>query len=508
MRRRQQGAGAGRWVLLGVLVLLLCAACAVAGAVTWVLRAANSAPALSTLQTAQPGRADRGLRLRRQDAAWASSSPTTWSGRFRPTSFRRCSRTRRSRSRTSASTTTRASTTRASSAPRSRTRPRTRPSQGGSTLTMQLVRLLYTQDDTRGGHRRLQAQDQGGEARPRPRGEVLEDMGRRQVPELGPLRDRRRAVGDRRRRGRAAVLRQARQGPDAARGGDARRDAAGTFDLLAHGQPRGHEGAPQRGAGQDGRARDDHAREGADRDGQGPRPAHGQVLPEGPRALRARLRPVRAGQGVRRRQGQARRDEGLHDDRPRQAARGARGDRQHDGQRRAVVGDRHDRPQERRHRRDGLLADVRPLEGQVDVQPRRPGPSPARLVVQDHGADDRAARRREPEHDDLRLTLADEDRHAGVRRPVRDQDLRRRQRRQHEPRARDAALRQLRLHPARGRPRPGQGQGDGADDGHQVQARRLLRRDPGRPRRTASRRWRWRARTRRSPTAATATGRA
>ena len=34
--------------------------------------------------------------------------------------------------------------------------------QGGSTLTMQLVRNLYTQDDTRVGHRRLQAQDPRG----------------------------------------------------------------------------------------------------------------------------------------------------------------------------------------------------------------------------------------------------------------------------------------------------------------------------------------------------------
>ena len=40
---------------------------------------------------------------------------------------------------------------------------------------------------------------------------------------------------------------------------------------------------------------------------------------------------------------------------------------------------------------------------QVEVQPRRPGPPPARLVVQDDGAADRAARGREPELDQLRL---------------------------------------------------------------------------------------------------------
>ena len=49
------------------------------------------------------------------------------------------------------------------------------------------------------------------------------------------------------------------QGPDAARGGAARRPAAGADDLLADAQQGGRQGAPQRGAAQDGRARHDHA---------------------------------------------------------------------------------------------------------------------------------------------------------------------------------------------------------------------------------------------------------
>ncbi len=61
------------------------------------------------------------------------------------------------------------------------------------------------------------------------------------------------------------------------------------------------------------------------------------------------------------------------------------------------------------------------------------------------------------------------------------QDLQRQGRRLDGPALRDARLRQLRLRPARLRPRPGQGQGDGADDGHQVQADRRLRRVAGRP---------------------------
>jgi penicillin-binding protein 1A len=55
MRRRRKGAGAGRWILLGCLVVLLSIGVAAASAVTWVLRAANSAPALSTLKQRNVG---------------------------------------------------------------------------------------------------------------------------------------------------------------------------------------------------------------------------------------------------------------------------------------------------------------------------------------------------------------------------------------------------------------------------------------------------------------------
>ena len=44
-------------------------------------------------------------------------------------------------------------------------------------------------------------------------------------------------------------------------------------------------------------------------------------------------------------------------------------------------------PQQRRDPHDGVVLRLR----QVEVQPRRPGPPPARLVLQDDGADDRAA---------------------------------------------------------------------------------------------------------------------
>ena len=108
---------------------------------------------------------------------------------------------------------------------------------------------------------------------------------------------------------------------------------------------------------------------------------------------------------------------------------------------------------------------------QVEVQPRRPGPPPARLDVQDHGADDRPAEGRQPAVDQLRLEAAE------VRRPAvgadRDQDLRRQLRRLDEPRAGDAEVRQHHLHAARARPRPARGQADRLRHGHQDAPRRL-----------------------------------
>ena len=52
---------------------------------------------------------------------------------------------------------------------------------------------------------------------------------------------------------------------------------------------------------------------------------------------------------------------------------------------------------------------------------------------------------------------------------------------QHEPAARHAGLRQLRLHPARDGPRAGRGQADGARHGHHVDAQGLPGRDARRP---------------------------
>ena len=85
--------------------------------------------------------------------------------------------------------------------------------QGGSTLTMQLVRNLYTGERARNGHGRLQAQDPRGQARPGARGPPPRAPGQavdpQQVRQLGPLRHRRRPDRGRHPGRGADLLRQA-----------------------------------------------------------------------------------------------------------------------------------------------------------------------------------------------------------------------------------------------------------------------------------------------------------
>ena len=88
--------------------------------------------------------------------------------------------------------------------------------QGGSTLTMQLVRNLYTGDTTRYGlegyKRKIREARLAAGARADPR----QAVGARQVPQHRAVRHGGRPDGDRRRRGRAAVLQQDGAAPDAA----------------------------------------------------------------------------------------------------------------------------------------------------------------------------------------------------------------------------------------------------------------------------------------------------
>jgi penicillin-binding protein 1A len=150
IRRRQQSAHYGRWILLGVFIILLMGAGAAGAAVTWVLRTANSAPALSSLKQKNPGgltevfAADGKTRLgfvqsddlvqpvasnqfpkvlneatvAIEDERFYKHKGVDYEGIIR-------------------------------AAVKNATEHKT--VQGGSTLTMQLVRNLYTGDDTRSG---------------------------------------------------------------------------------------------------------------------------------------------------------------------------------------------------------------------------------------------------------------------------------------------------------------------------------------------------------------------
>jgi penicillin-binding protein 1A len=55
MRRRRKGAGSGRWLMLGLLFLLSCGMIAGASALGWIYRTAASAPPLSSLKQKNPG---------------------------------------------------------------------------------------------------------------------------------------------------------------------------------------------------------------------------------------------------------------------------------------------------------------------------------------------------------------------------------------------------------------------------------------------------------------------
>src|SRR3954466_9273258 len=150
MRRRHRGAHYGRWIVLAIVIVLLIGAAGAGAAVTWVLRTANSAPALSSYVPKNPGSlsevfaSDGKTRLgyiQSDDLVQpvaASQFPKVLNEatiaiederfyKHKGVDYEGIIR----------------------AAIKNATEHKT--VQGGSTLTMQLVRNLYTQDDTRGG---------------------------------------------------------------------------------------------------------------------------------------------------------------------------------------------------------------------------------------------------------------------------------------------------------------------------------------------------------------------
>ena len=428
VRRRVASAAAARGRPLGssssvIVVLLAVRARRGCGAVGCVLSVADSAPPLADAQAAHAGRGLGRLRRRRRRAS-ASSSPTILRT---PIAAQQIPKVLRDATVAiedqrfyehkgvdyegvvrAAVKNVRAHKT----------------VQGGSTLTMQLVRNLYTGDTTR-KRRRLQAQDPRGQARRGARDSTRatpassgSSTSTSTTSRTAPSAARRRSASRPRPR---VLLRQAR----------ARSSRCAEAAMLA-GLPQAPstttrfvnpDGAPRRAATRcwaDGRAQG-MITPGERADRRMATRARAEranaLLLQAPRALLLRLRQDQLIKRVRRDDrapGRAARSTRRSTCKLQTAARATRSpdtSPAHATPSSAIVDDRPARTAtSSRWRRRGTY-------GTVEVQPRRPGPPPAGLDVQGHGADDRAARRASNPNDDLlRLEAAEVHRR---RRPAR-----------------------------------------------------------------------------------------
>ncbi len=323
-RKYKRRSHPGRWIALAVLFILLCVGAAGAAAVGWVYKTAALRAAALLAQAEEPGRATR--RSSPPTARRASaSSRTTTSSRPSP----------RPTSRRSSSDATVAiederfykhkgvdyeGIIRAAI----KNAKEHKVAQGGSTLTMQLVRNLYTGDTTRSGidgyKRKIK------EARLAQELEKIHDkqwvLGKylNTVP-YGTVGGQT-AIGagaaarlyfnksvTKLTLGEAAMLAGMPQAPS---------DYSPVLNPSGTKQRRNEVLGKMAELGMISQAT------AAKRDGQGPQAAHEGLLRQGARALRARLRQDRALQGVRQGDRAARRLQGLHDDQPQVPAVGAR----------------------------------------------------------------------------------------------------------------------------------------------------------------------------------------
>ncbi len=264
---------------------------------------------------------------------------------------------------------------------------------------------------------------------------------------------------------------------EAARGRPARRPAAGALAVQPVPQRPGRDRAPQRRAREDVRERLHHAAPSSTR-----RPAKDLGLKQGLRYVQRR-EPYffdyvqeklieRYGVGVVRAGGlriHTTIDPKLQDF-AREAINSYYGDPA--GPSSAIVSID---PAQRQDQGDGLERHLR----RAQLQPRRPGPPPARLGLQDDGADRRDPQGRRPRLHLLHLQAA-QHRRPRVR-ALGGQDLRRQLRRHDEPDAGHARVRQHRLRAADPRRRPEGGLQDGEAARHHDQARLLPGRGTRRP---------------------------
>ena len=335
------------------------------------------------LQTGRERRQLGDLRGRRQQARHRRLRRGAHPGRAEADAARTCSR-RRWRSRTSASTSTAASTKKRSSAPRSRTSKPGEAVEGGSTITQQLVRNLCIPNPEDDLERKIiEAKLAIEYAKRHSKGEILGQY--LNTASYGTI-DGSTAVGvqaasriyfskpvwklDLR---QAALLAGLPQAPTDYNpilnpaGARERRD-----EVLAKMAELGFV------SGGEARAAEE----------QRPRARRLRGLLQAPPALLLRLRRGQADRGLRGQHGAPGRPRRLHDDRPAAAASRAGSDALGAPLlRRPLLGLRLDRPAQRLYPGDGLQLQLRPQP----VQPRRPGPPPAGLDLQDirpdHGAE-------------------------------------------------------------------------------------------------------------------------
>jgi len=148
-KRRRQGGNTGKWLLLGLLFVVLCGVGAAAAAAGWVVKAANEAPALASLKQLNPGSLTEVLAADGTRLGWIQNNDLV-----RPATSSQLPKVLEDATvaiedqrfykhkGVDYEGIIRAAVKNATSH---------KTVQGGSTLTMQLVRVLYTQDVTRDG---------------------------------------------------------------------------------------------------------------------------------------------------------------------------------------------------------------------------------------------------------------------------------------------------------------------------------------------------------------------
>src|SRR5215204_1366177 len=246
--------------------------------------------------------------------------------------------------------------------------------EGGSTITMQLARNLYITDPQRDLERKIREAKIATELEDaHSKGWILEEY--LNTASYGTVN------------GRTAV-------------GAARRDPAVALALQPAAEPSWRDGPPQRRPRPHGGPGLHQRRGGSDRQGGSPGDRSQQPVLDDPRALLLRLRPAAADREVRGQHRPPGRAQGSHDGLSGAPGGGARRDREqslllHRSLRRRGL----DRPEHRLRAGDGLERGV----PDPAVQPRRPGPPPAGLRVQDLRPDHRDPPGDRPRHDLLHL---------------------------------------------------------------------------------------------------------